>query len=40
MQPGEEENLKLLKAHLDKDSLADRLITKYAEADGQTWRRR
>lgn len=35
MQARQAENLKLLKSHLDVDSLADRLVTKYAEADGQ-----
>ena len=35
MQAGHTENLKLLKSHLDKDSLADRLVTKYGEAEGQ-----
>jgi hypothetical protein len=35
MQAEQAENLKLLKSHLDMDSLADRLVTKYAEADGQ-----
>jgi hypothetical protein len=35
MQAEQAENLKLLRSHLDMDSLADRLVTKYAEADGQ-----
>jgi hypothetical protein len=35
MQTEQAENLKLLKSHLDVDSLADRLVTKYAEADGK-----
>jgi hypothetical protein len=34
MQPGQAENLKLLKSHLDEGTLADRLVTKYGEADG------
>jgi hypothetical protein len=35
MQTEQAENLKLLKSHLDMGSLADLLVTKYAEADGQ-----
>jgi hypothetical protein len=35
MQAERAENIRLLKSHLDMDTLAARLVTKYAEADGQ-----
>ena len=35
MQKLQTENLKLLLSHLDPESLAHRLVTKYGESDGK-----